>query len=65
MANLITLGFLFTLAVTTSAIITQLYGMYLCFKKKWYVGAASLFIPGLALVIGGFKLFFKKDLLNG
>jgi hypothetical protein len=43
--------------------VTQLYGIYTCFMKKWYLGAAALLIPGFALVIGAFK-FFKKDLLS-
>lgn len=41
----------------------NIYGIYLCFKKKWYVGVAGLLVPWFAFVIGTAKYFFKKDLL--
>jgi len=41
----------------------EIYGIYICFLKKWYLGAVALLVPGFALVIGAAKLFFKKDLL--
>lgn len=40
------------------------YGTYLSFKNKWYIGAASLLIPGFALIVGSYKLITKKDLLR-
>lgn len=40
----------------------QVYGMYLSFKKKWYIGLASVLVPGFALVVGAMKFFMKKDL---
>lgn len=56
---------LLCLAIATMGYLAlQIYGAYICFKKKWYMGAVSLFVPGFALVIGAFKFFFKKDLLK-
>jgi hypothetical protein len=46
-----------------SALALEIYGMYICFCKKWYLGAVALLVPGFALVIGAAKVFFKKDLL--
>lgn len=43
---------------------TQFYGAYLSFKKKWYMGAVALFVPGFALIVGAAKFLFKKDLLE-
>lgn len=43
---------------------TAIYGVYLSFKKKWYIGVASLIVPGFALVVGVYKLITKKDLLK-
>jgi hypothetical protein len=40
----------------------QIYGMYTCFVKKWYLGAVALLVPGFAFVVGLFKLF-KRDIL--
>jgi hypothetical protein len=42
----------------------RIYGIYLSFKKAWYIGAASLFVPFFADVVGIAKFFFKKDLLS-
>lgn len=44
--------------------ILHIYGIVHCFKKKWYLGAAALLIPGFAWVIAIAKLVFKKDLLE-
>lgn len=61
--------FVFTAISVISAILwfgiaaLQVYGMYTCFLKKWYLGAVALLVPGFALVIGGAKFFFNKDLL--
>lgn len=52
------------LAVWGASFLLQLYGAYEAFKKKWYLGAVALLIPGFALVVGAAKLFFKKDLLK-
>ena len=41
----------------------HVYGIYVSFLKKWYLGAAALLIPGFALVVGLFKIF-KKDILT-
>jgi hypothetical protein len=41
----------------------HVYGLYLCFRKKWYLGLAGLVIPSFATIIGAADLFFKKDLL--
>ncbi len=40
------------------------YGIYLSFKKKWYIGAVSLLVPGFPLIVGLYKLITKKDLLK-
>ena len=42
----------------------QLYGTYLAFKKKWYMGVVALLVPGFSLVVGAAKLLFKKDILQ-
>lgn len=41
----------------------QIYGIYLSFRKKWYIGVAALAVPGFGLVVGTLKFFFKKDIL--
>lgn len=41
----------------------QFYGLYKCFKKKWYIGLAGLVVPMFALVVGTAALF-DKDLLK-
>lgn len=55
---------LLALATLVGLFCLNLYGYYLCFAKKWYIGAVALFIPGFALIIGIAKLVFKKDLLK-
>lgn len=40
----------------------KLYGIYLSFKKRWYYGIASIFVPFLADAVSVTKLVFKKDL---
>jgi hypothetical protein len=42
----------------------RLYGIYLSFKKKWYIGTAALVVPFFADVVGIAKILFKKDLLK-
>jgi hypothetical protein len=54
---------LFIFALWFAGVALEIYGIYLCFLKKWYLGAVGLIVPGFALVIGAAKLFFKKDLL--
>lgn len=39
------------------------YGVYLSCLKHWGLGVVSILVPGFALVIGGAKLIFKKELL--
>lgn len=56
--------FLLISALTIAAFALKLYGIYLCFIKKWYLGAVALFVPFFAEVIGAAKFFFKKDLLG-
>ena len=46
------------------SLIISLYGIYICFKAKWYIGAASLLLPGFAFTVGFLKLIFKVDLLK-
>jgi hypothetical protein len=41
----------------------NIYGLILCFKKKWYVGLAGLVFPLFALLVGISQAIFKKDLL--
>jgi uncharacterized membrane protein YjjP (DUF1212 family) len=53
----------FLFLVWLAGITLQIYGIYVCFLKKWYFGAVALFVPGFALIVGAAKLFFKKDLL--
>jgi len=52
-------GLLFELAL----IFGTIYGIVVCFKKKWYFGLIGLIFPIFALVVGVAKLF-KKDLLS-
>jgi hypothetical protein len=40
------------------------YGAILAFRKKWYIGLATLVVPFFATVLGISKFFFKKDLLD-
>jgi hypothetical protein len=44
-------------------LIANLYGVILCFKAKWYIGVASLLVPGFATIVGTAKLIFRKNLL--
>lgn len=41
-----------------------IYGIYLAFNKKWYLGVLALIFSGFGVVLGGAKLFFKEDLLK-
>lgn len=58
------LMFLLAIATMVGLLALKLYGIYLCFSKKWYLGAVALVVPLFAEVIGAAKLFFKKDLLS-
>lgn len=51
------------LLLTVLGIALQVYGIYLGFKKAWYVGAIAIVIPLFALVVGTSKAVFDKDLL--
>lgn len=42
----------------------NIYGMVICFKKKWHFGIMSLLVPWFAIIVGGAKYLFKKDLLK-
>ena len=42
----------------------ELYGAFLCLRKKWYLGLVALCFPSFALIIGGAKIFFKVELLK-
>lgn len=55
------LSFILLMTLVIAAI--EIYGMYIAFTKKWYLGAVALIVPGFALVVGLFKLF-KKDILS-
>lgn len=44
------------------SMLTQVYGLYVSFCKKWYFGVAALLVPGFAFIVGIFKIF-KKDIL--
>lgn len=44
--------------------VCHFYGIILCFRKKWYIGLASIVVPLFATVIGGTKLLFKRDILG-
>ena len=52
-----------TLISLLAWILITIYGIYLCFCKKWYIGIAALLVPGFATIVGWFK-FFKKDILQ-
>lgn len=52
---LIGLLWIFGVMVTT-------YGVYLSFTNKWYFGILSLLIPGVAFIVGLFKLFANKNI---
>lgn len=57
---------LFVLLILASCLAifcVQIYGTYVSFCKKWYIGLAALVFPGFAVVVGAAKLF-KKDLLK-
>lgn len=49
---------------TVGVIALEIYGIYLSFKKKWYIGLASILFPSMALVVALAKLC-KKDILKG
>ena len=44
--------------------VCHFYGIILCFRRKWYIGLASIVVPLFATIIGGARLFFKRDLLG-
>lgn len=52
-----------TLAVVVGMFGLWVYGIVLCFQKKWYVGLAALSVPLFAQVIAVGKLC-GKDLLK-
>ena len=49
--------------LSIASLLIQVYGAYISFKAKWYLGAVALLVPGFAFVVGTFKLF-KKDILT-
>lgn len=51
------------IALSVGLAVAHIYGIVLAFSKAWYMGAAALFIPGFATVVGISKLFFNKELL--
>ena len=44
--------------------VMKVYGAYLAFQKKWYIGAIALVCPFFAEIVGIAKFVFKKDLLS-
>jgi len=60
--GLLIMGFLFSLALFLFAM--KLYGIYISFSKKWYLGLVSLIPCGFAEIVGIAKFVFKKDLLK-
>jgi len=42
----------------------KLYGAFLGFQKKWYLGLIALFVPFFGLAVGFSKLVLKKDILK-
>jgi hypothetical protein len=60
MGNVVALLFLLSFV---ASFLLEVYGVYLSFNKKWYLGAVALLVPGFALVIGAAKFLFRKDLL--
>lgn len=59
-----TLVLLLGAGIALACALISLYGVYLSFSKKWYIGAVALFIHPFAFIVGAAKLFFKKDLLK-
>ena len=57
------LFFLSMIGLVLASVALQIYGTYLCFVKKWYMGVVALIVPAFAMVVGVFKLF-KKDILK-
>ena len=51
-------------ALVIAYVAVNFYGIYLSFKKKWYIGAVALLVPGFSLVVGLYKAITKKDLLK-
>jgi len=65
MDNIIPLLFILGILVLGAGELTlKIYGIYLCFKYKWYIGVCALVVPFFAEIIAIAKLFFKKDLLT-
>ena len=42
----------------------KLYGAYLAFQKKWWLGLIALIVPFFAEMLTLFKVFFNIDLLK-
>ena len=42
----------------------KIYGVVLCFRKKWYIGCAAIVVPLFPEIVAGAKLLLKKDLLK-
>lgn len=61
MSGLILIGALVLLFIFTVGL--QFYGLYKCFKKRWYIGLAGLVVPLFALIVGTAALF-NKDILK-
>lgn len=60
---LLIIAILSVIAVCLSLFALKIYGVILSFKKKWYIGAVAIIVPGFAEVIAIAKLL-KKDLLK-
>jgi len=61
---MIGIGAVVAVALWLLMVFLQLYGVYLGFKKKWYIGAVSLLLPGFAPVVGAAKFLFNKNILK-
>lgn len=58
------LVFLVSVAVSAGLFCLSLYGAYLGFKKKWYIGVIALVFSIVGIFIGGAKFFFNKNVLQ-
>jgi hypothetical protein len=57
-------GIVLAVALAAFLFLLHWYGVYVCFKKKWYMGLAAVVVPMFALFVGAAKFIFKSDLLK-
>lgn len=58
------LFFMFCMGLSLALLALHIYGAYLCFCKKWYIGLAALVFGWFGIIVGAARYFWGKDILR-